>query len=575
MKSQRKLKSNRWGFEQLEYRQMLAGNVTVGPDPSDSNRLLIIGDNSANVITVTQTAANTFKVTGAGTNIIGAQPVSNITDGIFIDMMGGNDSVTVKNMTVNGDTDGISLGILLGAGTDALVMSSVTTEYACGIDGGAGVTAVAINKCTFGYDLGVHTYDSADAVAITNSTVYGALTVQLGNGTNALTMVSDKVLKLSDGGGGTPSEGFSDEFDVLICAFDPEIDCGAYISGGSGVDAIAMTSVTINCLTEIDTCSGADAVVISNSCFGDAPVSDPSDLCWKDFEESGLCIETGLGSDAVAIANTTVYGFLQTDTSGDICCPCFCWGATTEDTPDTPSTPVGDGNDAVSLANVKVLGSEAAQVLECCCCCSKHEIQSVTNDVTPDTSSGSWCCCCCEFYVLESGVLLVYTGNGSDAVALAKVTTDAEAAIYTTDYSSLDGNDAVSIANSSFNQCDLELCCGQLPYVQSGGLVIGTGCGNDAVAIAKVNVVGSADICTGAGTDAVAINALVADCIFADLGPGSHDALTVTNSSADYAAFYDDGGSGGVFVRAHNHFTNQTPPPGVTAGNGFQYVIGS
>ncbi len=131
-------------------------------------------------------------------------------------------------------------------------------------------------------------------------------------------------------------------------------------------------------------------------------------------------------------------------------------------------------------------------------------------------------------------MLLIYTGNQTDSVVLYKVTTDAQASIYTTDESNLDGADAVAITNSSFNQDNEVMECEVLPLIEVGnGLSVETGYGNDAVTIVKVKVVGEAAIETDGGTDAVAINSLTADFIFADLGSGNYDTLTVAKSVSD------------------------------------------
>ena len=65
-------------------------------------------------------------------------------------------------------------------------------------------------------------------------------------------------------------------YEILEGAFF-DIDCGAEITGGSSVDAIAMVNVQIDCLTRIDTCSGNDSVAIVNSRFGNA--SEIYELC--------------------------------------------------------------------------------------------------------------------------------------------------------------------------------------------------------------------------------------------------------------------------------------------------------
>src|SRR5262249_51524927 len=101
--------------------------------------------------------------------------------------------------------------------------------------------------------------------------------------------------------------------------------------------------------------------------------------------------------------------------------------------------------------------------------------------------------------------------------------------------------DAVAITNSSFNQNNEVMEFAVLPLIStSTGLEVETGNGNDAVSIVKVKVVGEAAIETNGGTDVVAINSLTADSIFADLGSGNYDTLTVAKSVSNSEEF--DGG---------------------------------
>ena len=203
--------------------------------------------------------------------------------------------------------------------------------------------------------MGIQTYGGTDAVTIKGTTICGALQVQLGNGTaNALTMLNVTVTQAP---GGPDMSTIPEGFEILECAL-PRIECGANIVGGTGVDAIAMNNVKIDCLTDIDTGGGVDSVAIVNSRFGNQPVIyDLSAKLSSDGNASGLCIETGLGNDAVCIVTTTVYGFLQVDTSGQICCPTDrMMDVTTQEAPSS----VKDGIDAVALVKVNVYAAQQA-----------------------------------------------------------------------------------------------------------------------------------------------------------------------------------------------------------------------
>src|SRR5438874_387391 len=115
-------KSTKARFESLESRLALAGNVTAA---LFAGGLLITGDNSANAILVEQVDADSFRVTGLGTRVNGSfspQQIDGVVTGIGIDMLGGNDAVTLRNLTVPGE----GLGIVLGSGNDTLVLTGVT-----------------------------------------------------------------------------------------------------------------------------------------------------------------------------------------------------------------------------------------------------------------------------------------------------------------------------------------------------------------------------------------------------------------------------------------------------------------
>jgi len=585
-------------FESLENRQLLAGNVTADATTVPGT-LVIVGDNSANVLVLTQVSPGVIKITPAGTKLNGSSSAQKftVTNGIYIDMGGGSDSLTLKSLTVPGidETYSAGLAILMGTGNDALVMSQVTVaDGYCAIDTGDGSDATAIDRNNFNHSFYIDGGNGNNAIAISRSRIDGQFVILTGSGNDAITLLNDNV-NLDDPvlAAVTLPVDPATEIDNVAAVVGNDFqdlaeslaDDGSYIDTGAGADAVALNGVNISGLTEIYTDAGNDAVAIVNSTFGDPAITtidvatvtpDTPSIGTTDF--SGLCIETDGGSDAVSIVNTTVYGFLQVDTSGGVDCPteelcsCIDGGVRTQQTEPSGT----DGNDAVVLNNVKVLVSAEAETSSECCQSIETWCENNPNVIPNEIS---WECCICECLteesILESGTLLIYTGNQVDAVALNKVTTDAQADIYTTDETSLDGADAVAITNSSFNVNNEVMQCTTLPFVSTGdGLYIETGCGNDAVTIAKVNVVGEAEIQTGAGSDHVAITALVADSIYAELDGGNYDTLAITNSSASEANFYDDGGSWGTLVRAHNNFGNPSSPPTNTPGNGFQYVVG-
>jgi hypothetical protein len=198
----------------------------------------------------------------------------------------------------------------------------------------------------------------------------------------------------------------------------------------------------------------------------------------------------------VAIANTTVYGHLLTDTSNEVNAD----GITGITSPYS----IKDGIDSVSLVKVTAL----------------EDISTADNRD-------------------DSGSIQIYTGSQSDAVALNWVNTDGGCYIFATDLSyddSLtDGADSVVVANSSFDRQNLGVNFFEIPGtsdVPAIGLVIETGNGNDTVAVTNVHSFQAVVVQTGNGTDHVTIAALVISplpsdsTLYALLGNGNYDTLT-------------------------------------------------
>jgi hypothetical protein len=164
-----------------------------------------------------------------------------------------------------------------------------------------------------------------------------------------------------------------------------------------------------------------------------------------------------------------------------------------------------------------------------------------------------------------TGLLDMFTGNGADTVALNGVITDGAAGIETTDGTSLDRADVVTVVNSTFFRNGPNYL---LPPAQAG-LFVDTGDGNDVVTIVRCKVTDAAAVDTGDGTDTVTINALTADVDLFTLDAGNYDTLTVVNSFAFQEDFRGGGNTGDMLVLAHNSFDS---PPAIT---GFQHVIGA
>ncbi len=107
----------------LENRQLLAGDVAVALSSADSRDLVITGDDSANEIVVEEIGVDRIRVQGRnGTQVNGGSSATfTVRDDVTINMKGGNDVVTVRNLNLDNYTHN-DLVIDLGTGNDTLVV---------------------------------------------------------------------------------------------------------------------------------------------------------------------------------------------------------------------------------------------------------------------------------------------------------------------------------------------------------------------------------------------------------------------------------------------------------------------
>lgn len=168
MAAQRRNRTARLGFENLESRQLMAGDVKVAVNGGD---LEITGDSKANSIEVTHLGLDRYQVTGIGTTING-QRSSQIFRGVFddvdIQLHGGNDKAVVKG-AIPGD-----LRIYGHAGNDVIRVERATaTEIE--VKTGSGKDQVFIKDSSTRDDVIVdnNLYNAGDydAVYVTNTRV--------------------------------------------------------------------------------------------------------------------------------------------------------------------------------------------------------------------------------------------------------------------------------------------------------------------------------------------------------------------------------------------------------------------
>jgi hypothetical protein len=150
-------------YQQLELRQLMAGNVVVS---LQANSLVVSGDGAANQIQLSGTPDGRVRVTGlTGTNINSGTadfvvdvPVRDVT----IQMGNGDDSVDIENLVTTG-----FLNIDLGSGNDSLEVRDINVRV-----------------------LNVDGRDGDDVMQFHNTFSHGYITMQGGNGDDAIAITA-------------------------------------------------------------------------------------------------------------------------------------------------------------------------------------------------------------------------------------------------------------------------------------------------------------------------------------------------------------------------------------------------
>jgi hypothetical protein len=263
--------ARRLGLENLESRQLMAGDVTVSVIAGD---LTITGDGAANGIIMFQMGEGQYRIAGVnqggmatrirmGNSTASYQTVSGVTDDVVINMLGGNDKVTITH----------------------------NPGYAL--------------YSTLPDDLTVRTGNGDDQVFLALLQVGDDVLVDLGGNRDNLT-VRDVIVGRDDGAlghdlnvlgqGGTDFVSMSIDNGETIVRGDLTIDAGT--SGDS--DYVSLYDVHVFDDLEIRTYGGADGVSM--------------DRCHMDDD---LIVETGDGRDNVYVAETAADEIFARLGSGD------------------------------------------------------------------------------------------------------------------------------------------------------------------------------------------------------------------------------------------------------------------
>jgi hypothetical protein len=251
--------SARLGFESLEGRLMMAGNVAVSVTGGD---LVLTGDNAGNLLEIRQVQLNDapipgrFLVTGVnGTTINGqnSQVFQNVTDDVRINLNGGNDRVTLgQGTTVESFQVPDDLEINTGNGSDVVILDRITAGDDATLRTGAGADFVNVKAVVgragvdFGAnDLTIDTGANYDYVRMENTTVRRNVTVNTG------------------------IDNFTDVVDMLFS----EIGNDTNLNTGAGNDVVNIFNVRFNDDLTVNTGTGQDDVDIDQSTVDELSVN--------------------------------------------------------------------------------------------------------------------------------------------------------------------------------------------------------------------------------------------------------------------------------------------------------------
>jgi hypothetical protein len=198
-------KGRRCGFEPLEDRRMMAGDVAVR---IFAGNLSINGDMLDNAVSLTagglpnQVIISTMSAGGSPTGLNGTPngtvTLPNFDGNLKINMKEGNDSVAINNLTIKGNTK-----IKTGKGIDTVQVSGTTANGKVKADLGGRGDTLTVNSSVIKGAAKIKGKKGNDLVGI-NNTTFRILNTQLGSGNDTLTIAGTTAGRtILNGGSGT------------------------------------------------------------------------------------------------------------------------------------------------------------------------------------------------------------------------------------------------------------------------------------------------------------------------------------------------------------------------------------
>jgi hypothetical protein len=257
-------------FEQLEQRELMAGNVTASVQ---GKMLLVLGDAAANGVTITYNAADkTYRVIGkdAGgspTTVNGldtSQPANVVQLGgvknVAVYLGGGDDEFSVGSPQAVDTVIAKWLSINMAEGNDKVTLGTAGNDPG----GSAPVTTSLRTGTSVTVDLG----EGNDQLSLAQTDIGLSLNVIAGNGDDDITFATEFTPTGSSTADLFPVRvrghakivlaGGADELNIKNTVVDGDLR----ITDFSGVADIALHNLTVRKLVDIDTGNDADQIAI-------------------------------------------------------------------------------------------------------------------------------------------------------------------------------------------------------------------------------------------------------------------------------------------------------------------------
>ena len=276
--------------ELLERRTLLTGNVTAAFSHGD---LVLRGDDADNSVAILNDGGNLVvrgssetTINGSSADFVAIVGATNIHDDLWIDLRGGNDTLSLQDVQVGDD-----VRMRSGSGNDTLSLQDVQVGDDVRMRSGSGNDNIAMADSQIGDDLRIDTSDGNDTVVVLNLNVSDDTHISTGSDSDLVRVSASSVdddLRIRSASG-------DDAIIVIAC----EIGDDHTIHSGSDDDTINVASTNVSDDLQVSTSSGRDALV-----FDQIAVSDDSK------------IRSGTGDDSVVVKDSQLADDLSVSTSG-------------------------------------------------------------------------------------------------------------------------------------------------------------------------------------------------------------------------------------------------------------------